>query len=63
MDDSVFRFRMPKALAKQIEDLINIEGFYVSKSDALRHGARLVVLFAKGTTLISDVKKEVREKL
>ena len=63
MNDSTLPVRMPKGLAKEIEDLINIEGLYVSKSDALRHGARLVVLFAKGTTLIRDVKKEAVKKL
>lgn len=54
---------LPEGLVNELDKLVHIEGIYLSRSDALRYGARLVLLFARGTNTITELKKEARDKL
>ena len=62
-DDMTVPVRLPKGLVNELDNLVHIEGKYMSRCEALRYGARLVVLFANGTPAIDKMKKEARDKL
>jgi Arc/MetJ-type ribon-helix-helix transcriptional regulator len=50
--------RLPKSMIEELDKLVNVEGLFLSRSDALRHGARLVLLFVNWTTRMDSLRKE-----
>lgn len=58
MKDRTIPVTLPEGLVNELDNLVHIEGIFLSRSDALRHGARLVLLFMGGTTKMNDLRKE-----
>lgn len=55
--------RVPKGLADEVDKLIHEDGLFLSRSDVMRHAARVVLLLTKGPKKFDEIKKEVRDKL
>ncbi len=54
---------LPNGMIEEIDKLVHIEGMFLSRSDALRHGARLVLLLRKDIKNLEELRKEARDKL
>jgi Arc/MetJ-type ribon-helix-helix transcriptional regulator len=61
--DRVLSVKLPEGVINDLDNLVNIEGKYLSKSDALRYGARLVIFFANVTSAVDKMKKEARDRM
>ncbi len=54
---------LPDGTIEELDKLVDIEGMFLNRSDALRHGARLVLLLARGTKTLDELNRKVRDKL
>jgi Arc/MetJ-type ribon-helix-helix transcriptional regulator len=59
--DRVLSVKLPDGVINELDRLVNIEGMFFSKSDALRHGARLTILLSKDYPMFNQIKKKMEE--
>jgi Arc/MetJ-type ribon-helix-helix transcriptional regulator len=65
-EDMTVPVRLPKAIIEELDNLVNIEGIFLSRSDALRHGARLVLLFTNWANMDNartDAMRDIKRPL
>lgn len=55
--------RLPEGFANEMDKLINVDGLFLSNSDILKYGARLVLLLTKGPKIIEELKKETVNRM
>lgn len=55
--------RIPKGLAKEVDKLIHEDGLFLSRSDVIRHAARVVLLLTKGAKILEEIRKEAVNRL
>lgn len=53
---------LPNGLIEEIDKLVSIEGLFLSRSDALRYGARLLLLLSRGIKTLEEIRKEARDR-
>ena len=61
-DDMTIPVRLPRGLIDEIDRLVHTEGMFLSRSDALRHGAKLAIMLSRNYGMFNKVKKEIDEE-
>ena len=59
--DRVLSVKLPDGVINELDRLVKIEGMFFSKSDALRHGARLTILLSKDYPMLNAIKRKMEE--
>jgi len=63
MKHKTLSVRLPEGFINEMDKLINVDGLFLSNSDILKYGARLVLLLTKGPKIIEELKKEIVNRM
>ena len=55
--------RLPEGFANELDKLINVDGLFLSNSDILKYGARLLLLLSRGIKTLEEIRKEARDRM
>jgi len=48
-------------IISELDRLVHIEGMFLSRSDALRHGAKLAIILSKDYPMFNQIKRKMEE--